>query len=79
MDYNNMINVFNVRDEDVYQLCTFKNILGHRNKGRSYELQILCYTENKIWETLNEINILGYMSVVEYINSKGLTSLPRCK
>ena len=60
-----MINVFNDIDEDGEQLCTFKNILGHRNQGRSYELQILCDTENKIWELLTEIKILNFMSVAE--------------
>ena len=44
MDYNNMINVFNAIDEDGDKLCTFKNILVHRNQGISYELQILCDT-----------------------------------
>ena len=60
-----MINVFNDRDEDGEQLCTFKNIPVHRNQGRSYELHILCDTENKTWELLTEINILDFMSVAE--------------
>ena len=31
MDYNNMINVFNAIGEHGDQICTFKNILVHRN------------------------------------------------
>ena len=63
-----MINVFNARNEDGNQLCTFKNIPGNRNQGRSYEIQILCDTENKTWESLTEIKLLGFMSVAEYIH-----------
>ena len=49
MDYNNTTNVFNARDEDGDQICTFKEILGNKNQGGSYELQILCDTENITW------------------------------
>ena len=74
-----MINVFNVIDEFGDQLRTFKNIILHSNQGISYELQILCDTENKTWESMTEIKLLGFMSVAEYIQAKGLTYLPICK
>ena len=68
-----MVNVFNAIYEYGDQLCTFKNILVHSNQGISYDLQILCDTENKTWEVLTEIKLLEFMSVAEYIQSKGLT------
>ena len=74
-----MINVFNSRDKYSYQIFIFKDILGHMNHWRSYELQILCDTENKIWEPLTEIELLDFMSVAEYIHAKGLTYLTICK
>ena len=74
-----MINVFNAVNEDGNQLCTFKNIPGNRNQGRSYEIQILCDTENKTWELLTDIKLLDFMSVAEYIHAKGLTYLTICK
>ena len=40
MDYNNIINAFNARDKYGDQICTLKYILGHRNQGISYELQM---------------------------------------
>ena len=79
MNYNNTINVFNARHEDGYQICTFKDLLGHRDQGRSYELQILCDIENKTWEPMTEIKLLDFMSVAEYIHAKGLTYLKICK
>ena len=63
MDYNNMINVFNDRDEDGEQIFTFNNILVHSNQGISYEPQILCDTENKTWGSLTEINPKRFISV----------------
>ena len=63
MDYSNIINFFNARDEYDDQICTLKNILGHRNQGVSYEPQILCGTNNNTWEALTGIKLLVFMSV----------------
>ena len=76
MDYINIINFFNARDEDYDQTCTLKEILGHSNQGISYELQILCDTNNNTWEPLTGIKLLDFMSVAEYVHAKFLISLP---
>ena len=58
-----MVNVINDEDEDGKNLWTFKEILGHRNQGRSYEPQILWDISKKIWEPLAEMKLLELMSV----------------
>ena len=70
-----MINAFNARYKYGDAIWAFNDILGHRNQGRYYKLQIIWDTIKKTWYPLNEINIYDFMNGAVYAHAKGLIPL----
>ena len=66
MEYNDLINIINVQQEDGDQLWSFKAIKGHRKRNKKWEVLVDWEHTNESWEPLEELGLAEAVTLAEY-------------
>ena len=78
VDYNEIINQLNAREEDGDGLWSFKSILDHRPlKGKRNQWEVLVDWDhcNSSWEPLAHMRAADQITLANYANEKNITNL----
>ena len=58
MNYNDLINIYNAKDDDAEKLWAYDKILDHRKaKGGKWEVKVLWDTGDEAWEPMQTIKL----------------------
>jgi len=75
MSYNELVNIYNSKDEDGDGLWIFKDITDHRKAGRDWEVKVLWDTGEETWEPMKVIKLDDKMTLAAYAKRANLTDI----
>ena len=77
MTYNNLINVFNARDEEGAHLWTYEEITDHRQtKKGKWQVKVLWDTGDETWEPMKVIKEDDKLTLAKYAHYSQVGSGP---
>ena len=75
LEYNDLINLINARDEDGDNLHSFNAILDHRRKSRKWEVQVQWDDGDVTWEPLTDMRLYDMITLSKYAHDNDLTTI----